>query len=175
MLIKVLNISPVETITKSDGKSYSKYDVSYKDLDSGKITGKTLVSFNNPEVFAFFRKTKPEDTIEVESVKKDKYWEWVKATVGTAKEVNTNAEPTTKAYSPAVSRSTYETPEERKIKQRLIVRQATLNAAIEYLKLLDSKVEMLDDVTEVAEQLENWVYRENTVDKFSDLPDDIPE
>jgi hypothetical protein len=54
--------------------------------------------------------------------------------------------------------NTYETPEERKLKQRLIVRQAALN----YSLLFYSKGEEVfgvDEVTGLAEQFETWVYR----------------
>jgi hypothetical protein len=58
------------------------------------------------------------------------------------------------------STSTYETPEERKVKQRLIVRQAALNQAIELANVAKDKTVNIDSILPAAEQFENWVYRE---------------
>jgi hypothetical protein len=57
--------------------------------------------------------------------------------------------------------STYETPEERKVKQRLIVKQATLNAAIEVTKIRNPKGGdvLIDDVLELAESFEGFIYK----------------
>ncbi len=51
--------------------------------------------------------------------------------------------------------NTYETPEERKLKQRLIVRQAAINQALEYSQDDVS----INDILARAEHFENWVYR----------------
>lgn len=55
--------------------------------------------------------------------------------------------------------SNYETPEERKLKQRLIVRQAALNQALEYSRLCVDGPATQDEIKSYAEQFENWVYR----------------
>jgi hypothetical protein len=67
-----------------------------------------------------------------------------------------NSTGTSKYAGPTKTTSTYETPEERKLKQRLIVRQAALNQALEYTAGGDVDVE---GVSEIAAQFEAWVYR----------------
>lgn len=53
--------------------------------------------------------------------------------------------------------NTYETPEERKTKQRLIVRQAAINQALEFA--VDRKGVKIEDILEQAAKFEDWVYR----------------
>lgn len=53
------------------------------------------------------------------------------------------------------SSNTYETPEERKLKQRLIVRQSSVDQA---RQIVGAKAKV-EDIFPVAEQIENWVYR----------------
>ncbi len=73
-------------------------------------------------------------------------------------------QPTTSTYTrPATGKvvgNTYETPAERKLKQRLIVREAAINAAIEMLSVAKEKTVNVDVVFEAAGQFESWVYRD---------------
>jgi hypothetical protein len=57
--------------------------------------------------------------------------------------------------------STYETPEERKVKQRLIVRQAAINASIEIHKIKYPKGGEigLGEVLDTATEFESFVYK----------------
>jgi hypothetical protein len=70
--------------------------------------------------------------------------------------------------------NTYETPEERKIKQRLIVRQWAGTQAIEILKGTPKSVINLATVSELGEQLVDWVYETKQQGGFDDLGDDVP-
>jgi hypothetical protein len=75
------------------------------------------------------------------------------------------------------ARSTYETPEERAVRQRLIVRQSSLTAAIDILKNGDKKTPLnLANVAELAEDLVTWVFETQGKDagNFDDLGEDIP-
>lgn len=67
--------------------------------------------------------------------------------------------PSVAASAPTgrVMGSTYETAEERKIKQRLIVRQAALNQSLEFHS--KDKTQDADFIKETAQVFEEWVYR----------------
>lgn len=60
-----------------------------------------------------------------------------------------------------VEGKTWETAEERKLKQRLIVRQSSINAAIDMYKLAGGAVSQAG-VLNYAAEFEAWVYRELT-------------
>jgi hypothetical protein len=44
-------------------------------------------------------------------------------------------------------------------RQRLIVRQSCLDRSIDYLKLIDKPKPSMKDIFDVAETLEEWVFR----------------
>ena len=79
------------------------------------------------------------------------------------------------AVSTAPRTSTYETPEERAIKQVYIVRQSSISASINFLNH-DGDV---GDVLRVAKQFEAYVFGKDTEapkevsNEFSDMEDDI--
>ena len=122
-----------------------------------------------PKIRAILDQLESGDSFYMEQEKKGEYLEITNFAKGEpsielAQKASETASSGTQARVQASAKNgnTYETPEERKVKQRLIVRQATLNAAIEGLRgkngaLMDNSV---DAVIAVASQLENWVYRE---------------
>ena len=88
-----------------------------------------------------------------------------------AKSYSGNSNPTPK--------STYETPEERAARQRLIVRQSCLSNAVETLKV-DKKGVDPTEALKLAERYVGWVFGEEAsvssiAPDFSDMDDDIPE
>jgi hypothetical protein len=103
-------------------------------------------------------------------VKEGEFWQWTK--VETVNDLDANKEKPVAAPTNTYVKSSYETAEERKWKQRLIVRQATLNAAIATLKT-DKSVLASEAVKSVAEQYENWVYRntetQQTINESTDV------
>ena len=80
----------------------------------------------------------------------------------------------------APSRS-FETPEERALRQKLIVRQSSITAALELVKLNNPKGGVNPgQVIELAEFFDDWVWSRgskpasNEEAPFADMADDIP-
>lgn len=148
MQITVQNIG-VTTINKG-GKSrpYGEAKVEFLN-ERGETKAWTLRSFTNPSVFKTLESAQRGQTFEITTTKNDKdYTEWTSATL-----VATSATPA-RAVPQAAARSTYETSEERAVKQRLIVRQSSLAQAIAFLP----KEAIQSDVLDCAETFAEWVY-----------------
>lgn len=133
--------------------------------DNGKTYTKKVMSFANPGVFATLRDAKNGDVFNITTVKNEKtgYWDWTSAQVADGA-----AEPAGAAAKPFAARtgSTYETPEERAIKQRLIVRQSSLAQSIAYDKEAGP-----EDLLRRAEEFAEWVYQAPIkLDASEDLP-----
>lgn len=127
----------------------------------------TLRSFTNPSVFKTLSESAPGTTYEITTTKNDKdFTEWSSATV-----VDSKAAPAPRS-APQTSRSTYETPEERAVKQRLIVRQSSLSNAIDVQKASGSAI-ALPELLSLAEDLYEWVYKAPEVG-VADISEDIP-
>ena len=168
MIISVIEISPPTSQPGGKGRSYQKIQVAYKNQE-GKVLGKDLVSFNNPEVFNYFANVaKSGDVLEITSQKNDKgFYEWlavIPATGAVAPEASASKEaPAGKKFQ-----STYETPEERAIRRSFeaqkhvdISRQGAINSAIHYFELVKGKPEV-EEVLAVAKQLNDWALNKAT-------------
>lgn len=182
MRIEIINVQAATKPTKT-GKTYIQLDVAYKNLTrEGKIEGKKIMPFQNPDVHANLQKATMGQVFEVTTVKEGEYWQW-----SNVQEVakGGNMEPqTSSAASGYVSKgtpspkSTYETPEERAARQRLIVRQSCLSNAVETLKV-DKKGVDPTEALKLAERYVGWVFGEEAkVDVpdvgFDSMEDDVP-
>jgi hypothetical protein len=175
MQIRITFIVSDETTmpAKGKGQPYSQLEVTYKD-DKGQTKSKKIMSFANPAVFATLKNANKGDVFDVEMVKNGDYWNWtsiaaVDGSVASAPAANTGFQ---KAAAPsAAGRSNFETPEERALRQRLIVRQSSLTTAVAILKTEGEQVDK-EDVFELAEELHDWVYRKP--DLFTEVENDIP-
>ena len=183
MRIEIINVQAATKPTKT-GKTYVQLDVAYKNLTrEGKIEGKKIMPFQNPDVHANLQKATMGQVFEVTTVKEGEYWQW-----SNVQEVakGGNVEPQTSATSSGYAskgtpspKSTYETPEERAARQRLIVRQSCLSNAVETLKV-DKKGVDPTEALKLAERYVGWVFGEEAkVDVpdvgFDYMDDDIPE
>jgi hypothetical protein len=171
MRIEIVNIIPPRQEQKGNG-TYQVLEVAYKN-DAGKVQGKKLVSFNFPEVFDALSKANRGDIYDIEVVKDGKYWNWK----GAAKSDGTTAAPAGEVSRPVgrVTGSNYETADERKHKQKLITRQASINAAIAFAEAVGDKKATPATITETAAFFENWVTRPDTpMEAVQKLQDDIP-
>ena len=71
MQIEVLGVS-----TENKGK-YRQAKIDFKNLESGRVDGKTLMSFSYKDVFKTLTEAKQGDQFDVKPVKNDKgYWDW---------------------------------------------------------------------------------------------------
>ena len=182
MRIEIINVQAATKPTKT-GKTYVQLDVAYKNLTrEGKIEGKKIMPFQNPDVHANLQKATMGQVFEVTTVKEGEYWQW-----SNVQEVakGGNVEPQTSATSSGYAskgtpspKSTYETPEERAARQRLIVRQSCLSNAVETLKV-DKKGVDPTEALKLAERYVGWVFGEEAkVDvpdvDFDSMEDDVP-
>ena len=171
MRIEIINVQAATKPTKT-GKTYVQLDVAYKNLTrEGKIEGKKIMPFQNPDVHANLQKATMGQVFEVTTVKEGEYWQW-----SNVQEVakGSNMEPQTSAASSGYAskgtpspKSTYETPEERAARQRLIVRQSRLSNAVETLKV-DKKGVDPTEALKLAERYVGWVFGEEAK---VDVPD----
>ena len=104
--------------------------------------------------------------------KKGEYWNWLAIKKSTG-------ETTSMATKPATSSTggNWETAEERKNKQVFIIRQSSITAALKMLELNGSKKIAVKDVTLLADEITNWVLRQDKQEAdetMADLENDIP-
>lgn len=165
-------IEIVDHTEENKGK-YNLMNLSYR--FNGKLSEKKLVSFGaNAEAYKTLLTSNKGDMFNVTQTKNEQgYNDWVKVVPASATDT-----PATKAPS-ASPRSTYETPEERAFRQKLIVRQSSVSSAIELLTPR-KKEATLDDVLEIAARIEEWVFTGgNKTDTYVppdviNMKDDIP-
>jgi len=149
----VLQEFVVEKIQK--GKtSYEKGVATYTFNGANKT--QTLVSFANPDVFKTLKTVPSGTSLVVDTTKNDAgYDQWSKVSVeGTeAPSKGSTASPATR-----VAGSNYETPEERKQRQLLIVKQSSITNAISMLTPGAKSSLKKEDVLELAQELVDFVY-----------------
>lgn len=203
-IIEVINVSQPR-FTKTAGGGYSAVEVAYK--RDGKTDGKKLVDFNGKDnpygkaVYDLFLKAKEGQSFEVEAQKGEKFWNWVSAAPVTVEKESDGSgngaqsdssgpgdtggdKPEGRAPSKPSGRvtgSNYETPAERAKKQRYIVRQSSVTAALELLKANTTPQVTpsgnivpitAQQVIAVAREFEAYVF--SPTGKFDDMQDDIP-
>ena len=178
MRIEIINVQSTSKPTKNGG-TYTQLDVAYKNLgNNGKIEGKKIMSFSNKDVFANLQKATAGQVFEVTTVKEGEYWQWSQVTEQGGSDQSPASSPgkSFNSGSTTTPKSTYETPEERAVRQKLIVRQSSISSAIETLKV-DKKAIDPNDVLKVAQIYSDWVFGVSTptvsVD-FADMDDDVP-
>jgi hypothetical protein len=184
--ITVLSVT-VNTVPTAKG-SYQVADVAYKNNSfQGKIEGKKVMSFGATEgAFKTLVDGATGVTFDVEYVQtqgKDgkTYNNWVKMTKAGAPDapqpVSATGAPRATGAS-AAPRTTYETPEERAIKQVYIVRQSSLATAERLLSVGAKTPVKVEDVLAMAQKLEEYVFGKKSVgasgfEDFPDVPDEF--
>lgn len=180
MRFNISVIKSEKTTRQGPKSSYIQLELTYKRLDSGKIESKKLMSFGKPEqVYQSLVEAKMDDTFTITSEKNEKttYWDWTEV-VAAAPGENLAATPSTnKASNPAVPvRSSYETPEERSVKQVYIIKQSSLERATEIAAHNNPKgVVTVGEVINVAQTLVDWVMGKAPEVELVDMSDDIPD
>lgn len=203
--IKVLSISE-PSFTKTPKGGYNQIEVAFK--KDGKVEGKKLIDFKYPEVYKFFKGLKGGENVNVTSIKgeDDKFWNWSAATIESGETVDAPAEQESGASEPAVDAraatkssgatsgrgkvtgSNYETSAERARRQVYIVRQSSISAAIDLLKVNTTPCQTAggmsgsmtylpitkEAVKELAKFFEAYVFEQQAAGKLVDLEDDIP-
>jgi hypothetical protein len=160
----------------TDKGGYTQLEVAFKNLSTGKLESKKLMSFTKPEgVYKALVDAKQGDTFNITSNKNEKsgYWDWVAATQG-APDLPQQQPTKTTGMGNASPKSTYETPEERAKKQVYIVRQSSISNAIELLSVGAKAPPKLEDVLKVAQDFTDFVFQQQKEDVFN-LPNDLPQ
>lgn len=163
MSIKIQDVS-TETVQKGKNK-YQMATVVY--TDGGKNYTKKIMSFSNPAVFDTVKNAKAGEEYDVKAVKDGDYWNWAAIT-------KADGDTPTKA-APAAGKvvgSNYETAEERKVRQLLIVKQSSITNALSYLNRAGSEPYNVQDVINIAQEFVDFVYGTN--ETLEEMDNDIP-
>ena len=141
----------------TDMTKYKVAEVTYKD-EHGDTKTKKITTYSKAAYLAVT--SNPPGYFEVDSRQNEKgFWEWISCVPSNgqtpsqaAPQPATQASPVSRSTAPAAApKSNYETAEERDRKQTLIVRQSSLDRAIEYMELTGNKGSSPTDVIVVAQ------------------------
>ena len=176
-------LKKVDVSKPAADKNYQQMIVTHTDLVNGNTDGKKLFDFTAKAVWGTLLAANPGDVFEVERKKNEKgYWEWIGISASTKAATDaapqTATSPTTSAARPAnaVGKATervgsWETPEERALKQVYIVRQSSIANAIALLAVEGPGITPdVEWVIATAKTFENYVF-----DGVATLTNDQPE
>ena len=150
---------------------YDKAEVVYS--FNGQNRTQKLMSFSNPAIFAQVRKMVSGETYDVEVVKNDAgFNQWAKIVAVSGEPAPGVAASGDKPTTGRTNVSTYETAEERKIKQMYIIKQSSISNSLDYWKLQDAKPQF-DEVLRIAQEFVDFVYGNQEADLFQE-DNDIP-
>ena len=179
MQIQIIDVGTPNTHAAKNGRSYQSIEVTYKGTD-GKVSSKKLMSFSNPSVFKAVSNLTKGDSVDIITVKDDAgYWQWTGINDGSTPSQAAPAAQASTHTTTRVTGSNYETADERATRQRLIVRQSSLSAAVSILTVGAKTVDK-EAVKNLAQELTDWVFETKplTIAKLdadiADIPDDIP-
>lgn len=172
-----ITVVQVEKTTKPTAKgSYQQLEVTFKNLESGKLESKKIMSFASKDAFNALVGAKQGDTFSVDAQKNDKtgYWDWVTVTQNAPGQEPQPVGNQGKTYTPA--KSTYETPEERAKKQVFIIKQSALTNAREALSVGAKVPPAKEEITALAQYFTDWVMETPApkVETLTDMDDDVP-
>lgn len=169
MLVKVVSVSREDVANKNGKGTYGKLTVAFRNQE-GKLTEKYLMSFTNPAVFKAFEHAEPGAEINVKAEKIGDYWQWTSILADGETSNSTSATPASTATR--VTGSNYETKEERADRQRYIVKQSSISAAVSLLTIGAKTPPTAKEVIALADQFVDYVF--DTGIDISEIKDDIP-
>lgn len=177
MLVKVVSVSREDVKNKTGNGTYGKLTVAYRD-DKGKLSEKTILSFTNPAVFKTFERAEAGAEINVKSEKVGDYWNWT-AILADGEVSQSSAPTSSNSTATRVTGSNYETQEERALKQRYIVKQSSLSAAVSILTVGAKTPPEVDAVIALADKFVEYVFNDDTKQLtlntgIQDITDDVP-
>lgn len=159
MLVKVVSVNREDVPNKNGKGTYGKLTVAYRN-DQGKLAEKPLLSFTNPAVFKAFESAQAGDEINVKSEKVGDYWNWTGLLA--EGEATSQAPVATANNATRATGSTYETKEERALKQRYIVKQSSISAAVAILTVGAKSAPTTKDVIALADEFVDYVFADDT-------------
>lgn len=156
---KLMPLVTIQDVTVSEVKNgrnaYQIANVVYT-AANGENKEKKVMSFANPAVFSVVSKASSGSQFNVGYKEGDQYYNWV-----SIEAVGDSVAPKATPMSPGAKQvvSTYETADERKIKQLYIIRQSSISNALEFYKLNSPKGGISrDDVLNTAQEFVDFVY-----------------
>ena len=177
MMIKIISVEEPQ-FTKTARGGYNSIEVVYINKSfQDKVEKRKIMDFTNKEVYKIIASAKKDDIFSISRKKDEKgFWQWVDISTDIQTQPAKQEAPSKATPAP---KSTYETPEERANRQRMIVRQSSLSNAIDTLSVNPGKDKLqIADVLQVAGTYFDWVMeKETTIDTSNfGLPedDDIP-
>lgn len=149
-----------EAKKNSRGGIYNEAVITFKNKSfQDKIETKKLLDFASKDVYSTISQAKFGDIYEIIRTKDEQgYWQWtgIGGAEPTIPAPQPQGNPMTK--TPAVTpKSTYETAEERAVRQVMIVRQSSIANAIALLAANGGKKNTTDEVIVIAKQFEAYV------------------
>ena len=175
MRIQILSVE-ISSKTSKAGKPYQNAEVAFKNFDTGKVESKNIAQYS--KIYKLVAEAAPGQTAEVGVIKNDGgYWEWdsFKRIVMSDQEKTLVPDAAVnKTANVSAAKSSFETAEERAKRQVLIVKQSSLERAVEFLTKTSANPALLqaEEVLELAQIFTDWVFAEKKVDLFS-LPNDL--
>jgi hypothetical protein len=165
MLVTIQEVN-TNYVKKGNG-GYNVAEV--KHTSNGKESVKKIFSFANPAVYDAVKAAVPGGSYEIEVKKNGEYWDWV-----AVKEAAGAAAAATKpaVTGGKVTGSTYETADERKIKQMYIIKQSSISNAIELLSVGQKTPPDVAQVLTTAQLFVDFVYGNDAGDILSQ-PNDL--
>lgn len=179
MNITILNVViSTQPAKKPGGKPYQLAEVAFKNNTfGGKVEGKKITSYSKS--WNAVAEAKPGETYDVGTEKNGEFVEWVSLQKASA-QAATSVSPVVqqgqvpKSFSSPAPRSTYETSEERAVKQVYIIRQSSIANAVSALSV-GAKVVKPEDVIALAKRFEEYVLSSGKLEKSSGGFDDVPD
>jgi hypothetical protein len=149
-ILQEVRIEPVQ-------KGNSNYEIAHVVYTAnGYNREKKLVSFSNPQAFAAIKNmAKGSSFSVVES--NDKFKNWTAISTGDTASPPQQASRSNGASSAAPARSSYETPEERAARQVYIIRQSSLERALQTLSVGAKTPPNPDEAIALASKYTDWV------------------
>lgn len=168
------------TATSKAGKPYQLVELSYKNLQSGKVEGSKINQYSN--IYSIASQAQVGEAYSVTKEKVGEFWNWTGLSKTDAAAATAAAPASTGnvAATSAAVRSNYETPEERAKKQVYIVKQSSLAQATALAvggntTVYSGKKPSLEDILAVAQVMSDFVFGDVApAKKLVDLPNDLP-
>lgn len=181
---KVVQVSIDVAAKKQDGGTYQAWKLVYEDNKSEikTITKPMTMLKYNAALANGLQALEVGDNFIMDTEKKDGFVNPTSIRKAAQESTTTN-----KAEQVAKTGSTYETAEERAQKQKYIVRQSSITAALKLIEIQGKQAPDQFAVISLAEQFEAWVFGNEVTSKkkgkefptendnpFKDMEDDIP-
>jgi hypothetical protein len=155
-------------------KTYFKLNVVFRNVETDKVDGRNILSFVNKDVYNVLSKAEKDDFYEIEEITNDKGYPEVTSATKIAAPAESVATKSTSA-TPA-PRSNYETPEERQARQEYIVRQSSLERAIQNLSIgAKAPIDTNVVIAQAKVYVDFVLGKQSAMEAIANMQDDIPD